>query len=368
MPFGRPVRILACDRESIRRVVHRARAAFIFPVLGDQQLTLQRMVVRREAQTVRVAETPSHWLDRVLRARNLRAQDGAGAHAFLRTFERGHLRPRPELAVTGIAALNVAIAGIEPAVAQRNVLAGDLVLVDAAAVVVTGDARVGGGALRPVEPAVLDHDLLRRMVTGGQLGDDGRDRSGGQADSQDARAVVGRARRTAHALVRIRSKQRPAVEIVLERETDGGTIGLKATARGRGLAQWTGDLVAVLVEDQQVGCERIVGGELADPGYLGVVVALAGQAGARLEHHHLEAVLVADEGDVGRHVEPLREHLDLVALRYDDALAVPGFVEGRFIRTDRIGLGLRPRGRRNGSHPGQGEPDRDARQLLLGCY
>src|SRR5262249_348770 len=190
---------------------------------------------------------------------------------------------------------------------------------------------------------------------------------------EHARSVVAAAAlRAAHALVGIGREQPPALGLALEGQANRGTVELEAAARGRRLAEPAGKLVAILSEHDDVRREWIVDGEFAYAqmlqGLSVVIVAAAGQAGARLEHDGLKLVLVADKRDVRRHVEVLREHLDLETLRYDDVLAAARVVEGRFDRTVRIGLGLSPRNCWNGRHTGQGKPDRNARQLLLRCY
>src|SRR5262249_59844468 len=81
-------------------------------------------------------------------------------------------------------------ARVEQIVAERDVLTGDIGLVRAAAVVAADHARVGGRALGPVDPAVLEGDLLRRMVAGRQLGDERRHLAVVGIHDDDARAVV----------------------------------------------------------------------------------------------------------------------------------------------------------------------------------
>ena len=61
---------------------------------------------------------------------------------------------------------------VEHGAAEGDVLAGNVLLPVAAAVVTAHHARVGGGPLGPVDPAVLDQDLLRGVVAGGQAGDE----------------------------------------------------------------------------------------------------------------------------------------------------------------------------------------------------
>src|SRR5206468_8686412 len=125
-------------------------------------------------------------------------------------------------------------------------LAGDLMLVAAAAVVVSRDARVCRRALRPVKPAILDEKLLGRMVTRRQAVNQGRYRVPGKVDARDARAVVAAARRTAHSLVGIRGIEGAALEVVLEGKTDGRTVGLEASSCGGRLADRATDPVTVI--------------------------------------------------------------------------------------------------------------------------
>src|SRR5204862_6697603 len=44
-----PIRILRCERQSIRRVVGRSCSALVFTILGDEQAAVQWMAFRREA-------------------------------------------------------------------------------------------------------------------------------------------------------------------------------------------------------------------------------------------------------------------------------------------------------------------------------
>src|SRR3989449_10585086 len=121
------------------------------------------MIGRREADAVRVAESPRHGLDGVLRIRDFGTQDRARAHARARrVFERLHDRARRGHAMVGVAAGHVVYwvtwatdARFPDVLAERDLLARDFVLVAAAAVIVAGDARIRRGALRPIEPAVL---------------------------------------------------------------------------------------------------------------------------------------------------------------------------------------------------------------------
>src|SRR5438876_9214304 len=116
------------------------------------------MVVRREANAKWVAVAPRERLDRLLGMGGIdaRAEHGACAHAGLGgVFERGYSGAGPLHAVVRVPAGHVAIARGPEAVAELDVLAGDVVLVATAAVVVAGDTRVARSALRPVHETVL---------------------------------------------------------------------------------------------------------------------------------------------------------------------------------------------------------------------
>ena len=72
-----------------------------------------------------------------------------------------------------------------------DVLARDIGLVLAAAIVEPDDAAVGRRALRPVDPPVSSEcELLGRVVTGRQVGDKRGDRPGRRVHDTDARTVV----------------------------------------------------------------------------------------------------------------------------------------------------------------------------------
>src|SRR4249920_907570 len=69
-------------------------------------------------------------------------------------------------------------ARIEHVLAQLDVLARNVWLIRAAAVVATDDSAVGGRTLRPVDPVILERKLLRRMITRWQTRDKWRNRPG----------------------------------------------------------------------------------------------------------------------------------------------------------------------------------------------
>ena len=75
---------------------------------------------------------------------------------------------------------------VEQIVAQHDVLARDVRLVEAATVIATDDARVGGRPLGPVDPVAFDGELLRRVVACRQADDERRDLPGFGVHEHDA--------------------------------------------------------------------------------------------------------------------------------------------------------------------------------------
>src|SRR6266853_2079357 len=125
---------------------------------------------------------------------DFRSQDRAVADSSPgRALERPHSRARPGDAMGRVPAGLVAITGVKRVLAQRNVLTRDVLLVSATTVVVTDYAGVGRRPLRPVNPAVFEGDLLRRVVSRGQTGDKRGEVPGLGVHGHDARAVVLRA-------------------------------------------------------------------------------------------------------------------------------------------------------------------------------
>src|SRR5205807_4319270 len=156
-----------------------------------------------------------------------------------------HGRALPGDAMGRVPAGLVAITGVKRVLAQRDVLARDVLLVLATAVVVTDHAGVGRGPLRPVNPAVFEGDLFRRVVAGRQSGNERGYLPGLGIDGHDARAVVlGISCRRADGLVRVRGEESPALEAFLERDVDRRAVrletpGLDTLAVGRGLGERT---------------------------------------------------------------------------------------------------------------------------------
>ena len=257
------------------------------------------MVLRREADAVGVAVPPRDRLDRVLRIADLRPQHRPRAHALAGSaFERRHRRPRTRHAEVRVSAGLNRLLGRFPGVnnrskrvlTQRDLLAGNIVLIAARAVVEPGHPGIGRGPLRPVQPPVLDEDLLGRVVAGRQPDDHRVYRSTRDVHGHDARGVVAFARRAAHSLVGVGRIQCSVTPAMLEREPDRGPVRLEAAARRGGLPDRTADLVAVPVEDQDVRRERVVRIKLGEQTWpwhfrhLGIVIAPTRQAGSRFEH------------------------------------------------------------------------------------
>ncbi len=164
------------------------------------------------------------------------------------------------------------------------------------------------------------------MVTSRQPSDERGDAAGDRVHGHDARSVVRRAR-CAKGLIRIRGKQAPAVEAILEGDVDGGAVGLQAGQRRAGFGEWTTDESPVLVENQDVGRERVGRrGHAADDGTRLVVTATR-QPVPGLQHVDFEVVLVATERDRGGEVQILGEDGHRVPGRHHDVLALVRIVE-----------------------------------------
>ena len=89
-----------------------------------------------------------------------------------------------------VPAREMTIAGVERVLAEHDVLTGDVLLVEASTIVVTDDAGVRGRPLRPVDPAALERQLLRRVVARRQVGDERHHLSRRRIHSDDPRSVV----------------------------------------------------------------------------------------------------------------------------------------------------------------------------------
>ena len=128
------------------------------------------MTRRRETNGVGIPISPREGLD-VVRIADLRAQYRAVADARAnltrKGVEEGRYRgPRLLNSEGGIPARRHSVARAEDVLAERDVLARDIGLILAAAIVETDDAAVGRRPLRPVDPPVPPEcQLLGWVVT-----------------------------------------------------------------------------------------------------------------------------------------------------------------------------------------------------------
>src|SRR5439155_22437903 len=167
--------------------------------------------------------------------------------------------------------------------AQRNVLTRDVMLIGATAVVAPHSPRVGRRTMRPVNPAVFEGDLLRRVVAGRQSADERGNLPGLGIDGHDARAVVlGISCRRADGLVRVRGEESPALEAFLERDVDRRAVRLETSAACGGLGERATNQASALVEDEDVGRKGVGGRELAPDDGTRLVVAPTRQTVPRL--------------------------------------------------------------------------------------
>src|SRR5262249_8712072 len=190
---------------------------------------------------------------------------------------------------------------------ERDVLTGNVRLVLATIIVEADVPAIGGRALRPIDPAIFERELLGWMIAGRQTGDKRRNDPGIQVDGNDARAAVLAA--AMGCLIGVGREQPATLEAALEADVDRWSGWLEPAAATCRLSNRSGDFFTALVEDQDVGRERVR--LIENPaGPRALFVADAGQAMPRFEHKDLKLVLVAKEGDPGRHVQTLGEDRD----------------------------------------------------------
>src|ERR1700693_2663808 len=150
---------------------------------------MQRMILGSEADRVTIPVSPPDHLD-IVWVVELRPQGRTVAYAPPhlpgkrveegRDRDPGMLHPKRRIAAGGDAA-----ARIEHVLAQGDVLTGYVGLVLAAAIVASDNAAIGGRALRPVDPTLLECELFGRMIAGRQLGDERRDSPRIRIDGHD---------------------------------------------------------------------------------------------------------------------------------------------------------------------------------------
>src|SRR4029077_6675891 len=193
-------------------------------------------------------------------------------------FESRHSRAFALRAERRVAARKHPATRIEHVLAQHDVLARDVGLVRAAAVVATDDAAVGRRALRPVDKVAVERQLLRRVIARWQTFNERRDLPAHWIHGHNARAVV--VPRRSQRLVRIGCEQAATVESILERDVDSRAMRLEPAPCRCWLGKRTSDLVSILIEYEDVGREGICRAE-GPPYYGGVfIIALARGAGA----------------------------------------------------------------------------------------
>src|SRR5262249_41359932 len=190
---GAAVVVLLGEVQRIRRIVGRPRAAFVGAVFAHEQPALERVILGREADRVTVAVSPREWFDCFagIGFMELGAQDRAVANTVMSGAGEGlHSASFVSNAERGIAAGKHSPSGVEHVLTEHDVLAGNIGLILPATVIATDDPAVGRRALRPVDKVVLKVQLLGRVVTGWQVGNEGRDLPGSSIYGDDARAVV----------------------------------------------------------------------------------------------------------------------------------------------------------------------------------
>jgi len=124
-------------------------------------------------------------------------------------------------------------------------------------------------------------------------------------------------------LVRVGREQAAAVESMLEADVDGRARRLEAAARDQWLGKRAADQVPVVVEDEDVGRERIGRVEISRP-ECGSIVAFARQPVARFEHIDLEGSTSPAKGKPRWEIQPGSETRHFEARRTTMSSPLPG--------------------------------------------
>src|SRR6516165_6588236 len=244
------------------------------------------MVVGREADRVPIPMPPTDRLD-CARIVEPGPQCGSGTNTLpgfarvLRVREsrnRRALRLYPKRLVAA-GRYEGAQARWEYILAQGDVLTGDLRLILPLVIIETDDPAIGGRALRPVDPATFERELLGRMVPRRQAGDK-RGHCSLRVDDHDARTAVLPA--AVGCLIRVGREESAALEIALEGDVDRRPCWLESAA-GRRLAERSGDPLTILVEHKDVRREWVRRIEYS-AGPRSLFVASARQAMTGFEH------------------------------------------------------------------------------------
>src|SRR5437763_1213607 len=205
------------------------------------------MIVGREANCVSVPIPPRERLD-VARVVELCSEDRAVADPLSNlardSIEEGRYRGsrllRAERGITASSYLRRSKAGDEDILTQRDILARYIRLILAVIIVETNHPAVGRRPLRPVDPSAFERELLGRVVTRRQVGDERCDLPGHRIHGDDARAVVWWCTAVGR-LIGVGRKEPPAREAVDECDVDRRSCGLEPAPAGRGLAQGAAD-------------------------------------------------------------------------------------------------------------------------------
>src|SRR6516162_3635432 len=283
------------------------------------------MVVGREADRVPIPMPPTERLD-CARIVEPGPQCGSGTNTLpgfarvLRVRESRNRGARRLYPKRHVAAGCYPSPRLEYILAQGDLLTGDLRLIRPTVIIATDDPAIGGRALRPVDPATFERELLGRMVPRRQAGDKRGHCSRLRVHGHDARTAV--LPTAVGCLIRVGREELAALEIALEGDVDRRPCWLQSDAGCCRLAKRSGDLSTSVVEHKDVRREWVRRIECSAAKRV-LFVAAARQAMTRFEHKNLEIVLVAKEGDASRHVQSFGEDRDREALRHTDISAVP---------------------------------------------
>src|SRR5215467_14740803 len=220
------------------------------------------MVVGRETDRVPIPMPPTDRLD-CARIVELGPQSGSVANTLpgfgrvLRVHESRNCGALRLYAKRHVAAGcdEGAQARWEYILAQGDVLTGDIRLILPTVIIEADDPAIGGRALRPVDPAILERELLGRMVPRRQAGDKRGHCSRLRVDDHDARTAV--LPTAVGCLIRVGREQSAALETVLEGDVDRRPCWLQSDAGSCRLAKRSGDLFTVLVEHKDVRREWV---------------------------------------------------------------------------------------------------------------
>src|SRR5580700_4000709 len=181
------------------------------------------MIIWRKPDRIAVSVSPPDRLDRV-RFVEPRAQRGAVANALprfcrvLRVRKSPYSGPRLLYAEGFIPACRFRSTRREYVLAQSDVLTGDIGLIEAAIIVKPNDPAVRRRALRPVDPASVEGQLLGRMIASRQTRDERTHDPRVRIDDHDARAAVLPA--PVGRLVRVAREQPASLEAAFEGDVD----------------------------------------------------------------------------------------------------------------------------------------------------